>query len=60
MVERPWASPELTGWRRLPMHAVRRPAGVPLDGRWRFQLLPAPDVTRVKQSLALLQPAAGS
>lgn len=43
MVERPWASPELTGWRRLPMHAVRRPADLPLDGRWRFQLLPAPD-----------------
>jgi beta-galactosidase len=25
------------------MHAVRRPADLPLDGRWRFQLLPAPD-----------------
>ncbi|MFC5804613.1 glycoside hydrolase family 2 TIM barrel-domain containing protein [Streptomyces formicae] len=41
---RPWASPELTSWQRLPMHAVdRRPGSVSLDGTWRFQLLPAPD-----------------
>ncbi len=43
---RPWDAPELTSWRRLPMHAVPR-AGtgstLPLDGRWRFQLLPGPD-----------------
>ncbi|MFI0816585.1 glycoside hydrolase family 2 TIM barrel-domain containing protein [Streptomyces sp. NPDC021098] len=40
---RPWESPELTSWRRLPMHAVdRRPASLSLDGQWRFQLLPAP------------------
>lgn len=40
----PWDAPELTGWRRLPMHAVVRPDAprVPLDGRWRFQLLPTP------------------
>ncbi|GAA4586700.1 glycoside hydrolase family 2 TIM barrel-domain containing protein [Planotetraspora phitsanulokensis] len=37
-----WASPEITGWRRLPAHAVPR-AGLTLDGRWRFQLLPHPD-----------------
>ena len=41
---RPWAAPEVTSWRRLPMNAVdRRPGAVPLDGDWRFQLLPAPD-----------------
>jgi beta-galactosidase len=41
--ERPWAAPELVSWQRLPMHAVPRAAGVPLDGEWRFQLLPSPD-----------------
>ncbi|MER7660233.1 glycoside hydrolase family 2 TIM barrel-domain containing protein [Streptomyces sp. NPDC096193] len=41
---RPWESPEITSWRRLPMHAVdRRPGSIGLDGTWRFQLLPAPD-----------------
>jgi beta-galactosidase len=49
VVERPWAFPELTGWRRLPMHAVRRSADLPLDGRWRFQLLPAPDAAVTAQ-----------
>ncbi|MFI1393657.1 glycoside hydrolase family 2 TIM barrel-domain containing protein [Streptomyces sp. NPDC020681] len=40
---RPWESPEITSWNRLPMHAVdRRPGSVSLDGCWRFQLLPAP------------------
>jgi beta-galactosidase len=39
---RPWTSPELTSWNRLPMHAIRR-TGVPLDGEWRFQLLPSPE-----------------
>ncbi|MFF8673479.1 glycoside hydrolase family 2 TIM barrel-domain containing protein [Streptomyces sp. NPDC015242] len=40
---RPWHAPEVTSWRRLPMHAVdRRPGAVRLDGDWRFQLLPAP------------------
>ncbi|MEV6105073.1 glycoside hydrolase family 2 TIM barrel-domain containing protein [Streptomyces sp. NPDC051940] len=45
MPARPWESPELTSWRRLPMHAVRREdtARLPLDGDWRFQLKPAPD-----------------
>jgi beta-galactosidase len=46
---RPWESPELTGWRRLPAHAVPRvPGGAGaevrrLDGEWRFQLLPSPE-----------------
>ncbi|MFG3062555.1 glycoside hydrolase family 2 TIM barrel-domain containing protein [Streptomyces sp. NPDC048231] len=41
---RPWESPEVTSWGRLPMCAVdRRSGAMPLDGRWRFQLLPAPD-----------------
>ncbi len=41
---RPWQSPEVTSWGRLPMNAVdRREEAVSLDGRWRFQLLPAPD-----------------
>lgn len=42
---RPWDSPETTGWRRLPMHAVDHRDRVALDGRWRFQLLPAPQAT---------------
>lgn len=42
---RPWESPELTSWQRLPMHAVRREGDrIELEGSWRFQLLPAPDV----------------
>jgi beta-galactosidase len=41
---RPWAAPELTGWGRLPMHAVPHPgARLSLDGEWRFQLLPSPE-----------------
>ncbi|MDV9168701.1 glycoside hydrolase family 2 TIM barrel-domain containing protein [Streptomyces sp. W16] len=41
---RPWESPEVTSWGRLPMSAVdRRPDAVSLDGDWRFQLLPSPD-----------------
>ncbi|MEU1453606.1 glycoside hydrolase family 2 TIM barrel-domain containing protein [Streptomyces avermitilis] len=40
---RPWESPEVTSWGRLPMNAVDRRAGaLPLDGEWRFQLLPTP------------------
>jgi beta-galactosidase len=39
---RPWESPELTGWRRLPAHALLR-QGLSLDGPWRFQLLPTPE-----------------
>ncbi|MFJ8276801.1 glycoside hydrolase family 2 TIM barrel-domain containing protein [Streptomyces griseoviridis] len=42
---RPWQSPEVTSWGRLPMNAVdRRTGAVSLDGDWRFQLLPAPEV----------------
>ncbi|MCX4766330.1 DUF4981 domain-containing protein [Streptomyces sp. NBC_01275] len=40
---RPWESPEVTSWGRLPMNAVDRRAGAhSLDGDWRFQLLSAP------------------
>ena len=43
---RPWDAPEITSWRRLPMHTVPHAQGtarIGLDGHWRFQLLPAPD-----------------
>jgi beta-galactosidase len=41
---RPWESPEVTSWGRLPMNAVdRREGALSLDGGWRFQLLPSPD-----------------
>ena len=41
---RPWTAPEVTSWGRLPMNAVdRRSGALPLDGDWRFQLLPTPD-----------------
>lgn len=33
-----------TSVNRLPIHAIRRPADVPLDGEWDFQLLPSPSV----------------
>jgi beta-galactosidase len=42
----PWLAPELTAIGRLPMHTLRHddPASrIELDGRWRFQLLRAPD-----------------
>jgi beta-galactosidase len=45
---RPWAAPEITAWKRLPMHAVPHRDGelgverVLLDGTWRFRALPHP------------------
>ncbi|MBA4863702.1 DUF4981 domain-containing protein [Streptomyces sp. PSKA54] len=54
---RPWESPETTGWRRLPMHAVdRRPGSLSLDGRWRFHLLPAPDAPLTEEWSELVVP----
>ncbi len=38
-----WTTPELTGLGRLPMHSVPHGDRLDLDGRWRFQLLEAPD-----------------
>ena len=35
----PWCDPELVARGREPMHALRHPPLVELDGRWRFQLL---------------------
>ncbi|MEV0640495.1 glycoside hydrolase family 2 TIM barrel-domain containing protein [Streptomyces sp. NPDC050619] len=47
LVLRPWETPEVTSWGRLPMNAVdRRLGAVSLDGDWRFQLLSAPDAPR--------------
>ncbi|GAA1593750.1 glycoside hydrolase family 2 TIM barrel-domain containing protein [Actinoplanes couchii] len=48
MVERIWDTPEITGWRRVPAHAVRHDLDGPdrrlsLDGTWRFQLLGNPE-----------------
>ncbi len=46
---RPWDAPELTSWRRLPMHALDHSRGctgvecIELDGTWRFELFPTPD-----------------
>ncbi|MGW1024494.1 glycoside hydrolase family 2 TIM barrel-domain containing protein [Streptomyces sp. NPDC002577] len=54
---RPWESPEITGWRRLPMHTVdRRPGALSLDGSWRFQLLPAPDAPLAEDWSELVVP----
>ena len=39
----PWAAPELTGLGRVRMHSVPHEGGLPLDGQWRFQLLPGPE-----------------
>ena len=38
-----WTVPELTGLGRVPMHSVPHEERFALDGRWRFQLLEAPD-----------------
>ena len=43
LVTGPWNHPELTGIGRLPMHSVDHGERLPLDGRWRFQLLRTPD-----------------
>ena len=43
MTPQPWADPALTSRGRLPMHAVPHDDRLPLDGRWRFQLLHRPD-----------------
>ena len=46
---RPWTTPEITSWNRLPMHSVPHRAGDPgverveLDGRWRFELFGTPE-----------------
>ena len=40
---RPWLDPELVAMGREPMHAIRRAAGLSLDGEWRFQLLSSPE-----------------
>ena len=43
----PWDVPEITGWGRVPMHAVSHcdpAARLELDGAWRFQLLPTPEI----------------
>jgi beta-galactosidase len=38
-----WQTPEVSGWGRLPMHAVPHPERLSLDGPWNFQLLPNPE-----------------
>ncbi len=38
----PWEAPEITGVDRVPMHSVPHADRLEMDGRWRFQLLPAP------------------
>ncbi|HEU4672596.1 MAG TPA: glycoside hydrolase family 2 TIM barrel-domain containing protein [Candidatus Limnocylindrales bacterium] len=38
----PWESPTLVSVGRLPMHSVPHADRLPLDGRWRFQLLHRP------------------
>src|SRR5258705_6300132 len=43
LVTRPWTHPEVTGVGRLPMHSVEHDERLPLDGRWRFQLLETTD-----------------
>ena len=43
LVTGPWNLPEVTGIGRLPMHSVAHRDSLPLDGRWRFQLLRSPD-----------------
>ncbi len=43
MTAKPWASPEVTSENRLPMHGVPHLDRLALDGRWRFQLLHAPE-----------------
>jgi len=37
-----WQQPEVSGWGRLPMHALEHPERLDLDGVWRFQLLDHP------------------
>ena len=43
MTAKPWLAPELTSENRLPMHSVPHLERIVLDGRWRFQLLHAPE-----------------
>ena len=40
-----WKAPEVTGWGRVPMHALTHRDRLDLDGTWRFQLLDRPDAT---------------
>ena len=43
MLAKPWLAPEVTSENRLPMHSVPHTDRFGLDGKWRFQLLHAPD-----------------
>ena len=43
MTDKPWMAPELTSANRLPMHSVPHLDRIPMDGRWRFQLLHSPE-----------------
>jgi len=43
MTDKPWIAPELTSANRLPMHSVPHLDRIPMDGRWRFQLLHSPE-----------------
>jgi beta-galactosidase len=45
MTVRWWAAPEITSLNRLAMHSVPHLDRLPLDGRWRFQLLHDPEET---------------
>ncbi|WP_030440477.1 glycoside hydrolase family 2 TIM barrel-domain containing protein [Actinoplanes subtropicus] len=38
-----WREPAVSGWGRLPMHALDHPERFELDGVWRFQLLHDPE-----------------
>jgi beta-galactosidase len=55
---RPWAAPEITSWNRLSMHSVPHRDGdlgverLPLDGTWRFELLPTPERALEAEGLA--------
>ena len=40
-----WQQPEVSGWGRLPMHALDHRDRLELDGTWRFQLLGHPSAT---------------
>src|SRR6185312_10955132 len=56
----PWAAPELTGLHRVPMHSVPHEDRVPLDGEWRFQLLPAADAAAGKTWRTITVPGSWS
>ena len=58
MQPKPWVAPELVHVGRLPTNSVPHLDRLPLDGTWRFELLPRPDAEQTGQWRDIVVPGA--